>query len=97
MSRLLELATNAISVGTTSGQLLAPADRRDHLHMQNSTADTIFIRFGTAAAATTGETSVEILPGGEITFHTPGTTAIQAITSGAAARNLTVTTHKDNF
>ena len=95
--RIISLETNVKSVATTSGELLPATARRDHIHFQNSSADTIFIRFGSLAAAITGDESIKIVSGAELTIQTPGIEAIQAITSGVAARNLTVTTNACNF
>lgn len=95
MSRVITLKTDKVNIGTASTLLLAAVDRRDFLHIRNDGAQTVHIRFGTAAAVADA-TSLKIVSGGEKTFETPGTGAIQAIALVAAV-DLTITTNEQNF
>ena len=95
MSRLIEMKTDKIDVLITSGELLFAVDRRDWLHIRNDGANTVHVRFGTAAAVA-DETSIKIVSGGELIVETPGTEAIQAIALVATV-SLTITTNECNF
>jgi len=94
MSNYVSLSTTNLSVGTSSGELLGADSRRDFLHVQNNSANTILIRFGTEDAAN-DTTSIKLISGAEMTFHTPGTGAVQAIALTGAS-DLTVTTNDNS-
>ncbi len=95
MSKALQLETRSISVGTSSGELLAPSSRRDILHIQNNSAQVIYILFGTVTV--TAANGIKFISADEKTFEIPGFGAIQAFTSGGGAVNLTVTTNIEGF
>jgi len=94
MSRYTTLSTNEVTVTTSSTEIIAADSRRDFLHLQNNSTNTILIRFGTAAAIN-DETSIKLVSGAEMTFHTPGVGAIQAIALTATS-GLTVTTNDNS-
>lgn len=91
MSKIIELETQKITVAVTSGEFLAAQAKRDFLHVRNDSANTVYIRFGSTAAVADA-TSIKMVSGSELTFHTPGVGPIQAIALTGNS-DVTVTTN----
>ena len=89
MARYIELSTTNINVGITSAEFLGAVDQRDYLLVQNNSPQTVFLKFGTAAATATD--GYKLVSGAEREFVEPGVGAIQAIALVAAV-NISVTT-----
>ena len=90
MAKYIELSTVNVNVGTTTGEFLGAVDQRNYLLVQNNSAQTVFIKFGTAAATATD--GYKLISGAEREFVEPGIGAIQAIALVAAV-DISVTTN----
>jgi len=92
MAAIVELATTLKAILVTTTELLPAQPMRNFLHLQNDSANTIFVKFGDVAAVADAA-SLKMVSGAAKTFENPGVGAIQAIALTGTSE-MTITTNK---